>query len=297
MFSKQAQDTKPTKNRTRIASLLVVALIVTNAVWAALYFGQSLTCGYQRSRLLAHEELLKQMKAILPVVANGQATWQEVVEATRRNGPREITYETADSVVIGDVTLRFNSANRLVDVQVAPPWDSPPVSAAPASAAPPQSLSYAIYSLPLLYGERQLLAEGMRIYSPADIQVVPGGSRKGNSWKKTLSVTQGFSIGASVYREPKTSGFGLWIHRNGAGFSWEWFVLEEKDVFRKLQGAGRVRVRMNRVGEEEELASVEFLDDVTLRLQEETWWQMLPFVDKETHHLVVRKGSTLWLAP
>lgn len=156
-----------------------------------------------------------------------------------------------------------------------------------------ESFSYAIYSLPLFFGERDTIAEGTRVYSDDDIQVESGPASNVQNWTKTLSVSHGFSIGASVYREPKIDGFGLWMRKNGKGFSWEWFVLEEGNVFRKLQGTGRVKVRLNSVGGEVELASIEFLDDVTFRL--DTLW-LIPW-DKDTHHLIVKKGGVLQFPP
>jgi hypothetical protein len=162
------------------------------------------------------------------------------------------------------------------------------------SAADAEAISYSIYSLPLLLGEPKLMAEGKRIYSQNDIHTLKGPASNLVNWEKTLSIANGFEIGASVYREPRTDGFGLWIRKDGGGFSWEWFVRETDHVFRKLQGPGRVKVRFARFDQLQELAEVEFLDDVTMRLN--TFW-FIPFLDKKTDHLVVRKGSVLWLAP
>jgi hypothetical protein len=162
------------------------------------------------------------------------------------------------------------------------------------AAAAAEAISYAIYSLPLFGGEPKLIAEGQRIYSHRDVEVAKGPASSVFNWQKTLSISNGFDIGASVYRETRTEGFGLWIRKDGRGFSWEWFVRESDDVFRKLQGSGRVKVRFARIGGLEELAEVQFLDDVTMRLN--TLW-IIPFLDKKTDHLVVRKGSVLWLAP
>src|SRR5207253_1816568 len=153
---------------------------------------------------------------------------------------------------------------------------------------------YSIYSLPLFGGEPELIAAGTRSYLPQDVEVSKGPAPDAINWQKTLSISSGFDIGASVYREPRTDGFGLWIRKDGGGFSWEWFVRENDGVFRKLQGSGRVKVRFARLGNLEELAEVQFLDDVTMRL--DSLW-MIPFWSKKTHHLVVRKGSVLWLAP
>lgn len=157
-----------------------------------------------------------------------------------------------------------------------------------------EKLSYSIYSLPLIFGERETITEGVRTYVHDDIQVEAGPAPNVKNWRKTLVISHGFSIGASVYREPKIEGFGLWMHKNGGGFSWEWFDLEKENIFCKRQGAGRVKVQFRQVEGEQELASIEFLEDVTFRL--DTLW-LIPFWDKDTHHLVVKKGGVLWLAP
>jgi hypothetical protein len=157
-----------------------------------------------------------------------------------------------------------------------------------------EEIAYAIFSLPLFFGESRLVAEGTRVYSHSDLSVTPGPAPNVANWTKVLPIANGFDIGASVYREAQIDGFGLWIRKDGGGFSWEWFVRESDGVFRKLQGPGRLRVRVNRIKGQEELAEIEFLDDVTMRLNR--YW-LIPFLDKKTDHLVVRKGSVLWLAP
>jgi len=160
------------------------------------------------------------------------------------------------------------------------------------SAAAAETISYSIYSLPLFGAEPKLIAEGQRIYARTEVRTTPGPASNVRNWEKTVSIANGFEIGASVYREPRTDGFGLWIKKNGGGFSWEWFVRETDEVFRKLQGPGRLKVRFTLIEGLQELAEVEFLDDVTMRLN--TRW-FIPFMNKNTDHLIVRKGSVLWL--
>ncbi len=165
------------------------------------------------------------------------------------------------------------------------------------SLAVAETISYSIYSLPIFRGEPQLKAEGKRVYSHDEIRSAPGPASGVTNWTRTLAIANGFEIGASVYREPKTDGFGLWIRKDGQGFSWEWFTRESDQVFRKLQGPGRLKVRFAHFGQSEELAEVEFLDDVTMRLNTLWFTTFIPFLSQETDHLVVRKGSVLWLAP
>ena len=74
---------------------------------------------------------------------------------------------------------------------------------------------------------------------------------------------------------------------------WEWFERESGDIFRKLQGSGRVKVRFASVGDMQQIAEIHFLDDVTMRL--DRFW-LIPFTGRASDHVVVRKGSVLWLS-
>jgi hypothetical protein len=137
----------------------------------------------------------------------------------------------------------------------------------------------------------------VKTYSPAKDIVVREGPKKGDrpSWVKWLVLDENFAIGASVHREQPLSGFGLMVFRreDKDGFSWEWFEQTEGSTFTKLQGSGRVSVQMNKVGKSEELASVEFLEDVTLRYLDD----MSKPPGTVTHEVLVKKGSILAFAP
>ena len=65
-------------------------------------------------------------------------------------------------------------------------------------------------------------------------------------------------------------------------------------MFVKLQGTGRVRVTVTRGAGYEELAAVEFLDDVTLRFSEDMFRHR---PGQDTHEVVIKKGSVLRLIP
>jgi hypothetical protein len=157
-----------------------------------------------------------------------------------------------------------------------------------------ESIEYAIYSLPLFFGEKEKIAEGRLIYSHDDVRAQRGPIANIWNQRKTLPIAAGFEIGTTVHREKEITGFGLRMSKGGQGFSWEWFRLERNDIFRKLQGEGRVRVRLARTDDLVELASIEFLEDVTFRLNT---LPPIPFLDKDNYHLVVKKGGVLWLAP
>lgn len=155
-----------------------------------------------------------------------------------------------------------------------------------------ERLSYGIYTFAFLTGERRLVAEGSRVYRHTEVLEThyPGGDTPFT--RKVLPVAEGFELEAMIVPEARVEGFGLSIARDGGGFSWEWFTRESEDVFCKLQGPGRVRVRFAKVGDREQLAEVVFLDDITMRL--DRYW-LVPFREGRSDHLIVKKGSVLWL--
>ena len=169
-------------------------------------------------------------------------------------------------------------------------------------AAHPETITFEIYALPK--GEPpQLLAKGIKTYTSSDIKSTEYPLAGAQYWAKTLQLNEEFYIGGSIYREPKLGGFGLWVKRrpgpfefwSTGGFSWEWFdYRQQNDVYRKLQGTGRVKVTMLRGSGYEEIGSVEFLDDVTMRLNDQPWFT---FSLEKTHHVIIRKGSVLRFAP
>lgn len=94
-----------------------------------------------------------------------------------------------------------------------------------------------------------------------------------------------------VYREASIDGFGIVVYKRGDknGFSWEWFDREEDGKFVKHQGSGRVFVTMKKDSGIEEVQSVEFLDDITLRYLDD----MSKPPGTHTHEIIIRKGSVL----
>lgn len=141
-----------------------------------------------------------------------------------------------------------------------------------------------------------VVGRGVKTYQAADIVVRESRDKDGElSWTKWLKLDETFAIGVDVRRDTAIDGFGLVVYRRGdeEGFSWEWFDRTEGAVFARRQGHGRVRITTKKVGSLEELTSVEFLDDAELRYLDD--------VSKPpgtvTHELLLKKGSTLKVAP
>jgi hypothetical protein len=163
-----------------------------------------------------------------------------------------------------------------------------------------ETLTFEIYEL-MTDGGRQLLAKGSKHYELSDIEVQR--SLVGEVfWMKQLPLTDRFGVGASIHHDKELVGFGLWVRQRpkwfefwkDRGFSWDWFNREQPPIYQKLQGPGRVRATIVKGSNFEALTSVEFLDDITLRLNASPWFF---FSMDDTHHVVVRKGSVLKLAP
>ncbi len=147
---------------------------------------------------------------------------------------------------------------------------------------------------------RKLIAKGTKEYTTKDIVVSEEGERRGVHFADMeLPIAKGFAAGASIYREKELTGFGMWLKdREGVvgklgrgGFSWDWFIRESGDVYRKLQGGGRVRVLLAPSKDYQEIQAIEVIEDITLRLKDQSVW--VPPIGGDTHNLVLRKGSLL----
>jgi hypothetical protein len=142
------------------------------------------------------------------------------------------------------------------------------------------------------------ISKGVKTYSPTkDIVVQKSPSERDGtpSWVKSLALDDTFGVGASVHREQPLTGFGLMVFRRGGrdDFSWEWFDQVSGSRFERRQGDGRVAVKVKIQGKGEELTSIEFLDDVTLRYLDD----MSKLPGTVTHEVVIKKGSILTLTP
>lgn len=159
-----------------------------------------------------------------------------------------------------------------------------------ASVVSAATIEYEIYSY---MGEDNgvLLAKGARTYDEADVEVIEKEHRGEVHWAKSLELEGGFRIGASIYREPRITGFGLWAKNSPCGFSWEWFNASSSDTFKKLQEGGVVSVKYRKVEGLLEIAAISFESDIFLRLNETR-----KEVAGVTHRILIKKGSVLVFA-
>ena len=153
--------------------------------------------------------------------------------------------------------------------------------------APPRAVSWRVIQL-LELGGRRVLAAGERTYQHRDIIVKPVRSSAVDARTMSLPLNNGFALSVSVAKVP-LDGFGLFVSRpaDANGFSWEWFDRSRAAVFEKRQGDGRVTVEVTRGPGYEELAAVEFVDEIVLRYLDDI--RKPP--GNYSHEIVVCKGS------
>lgn len=178
------------------------------------------------------------------------------------------------------------------------------------STAQAESVRYAAYKL-LPGGEKELVAQGTRDYSPAkDVQPDTRCSCQATDEPNLgLSLFGGYSLEVGPATDDPSAGFGLIIADGSRqSFSWNWFSpphrlpwliawligkqSEPADIFVQRHTGGRVRVVTRTVRDDTQLESVEFLDDVTLNFTDD---MTLRPADVDSHEFVILKGSTLRL--
>ena len=135
---------------------------------------------------------------------------------------------------------------------------------------------------------RTLLGKKALEYRPGSDVMVE--EMRDATFAKTLALDYGFSLSTMVYREPKLTGFGLSLDKEGSDcFSWEWFKHDSGDIFSKMVGRGKLRVSVAGDSKVQELVAVEFLDDIPLQCEDRR--------SGLTYEAVVKTGSTFRVKP
>lgn len=157
--------------------------------------------------------------------------------------------------------------------------------------APPrleESIRWRVVRL-LELGGRHVVAAGDQTYHPdRDVSVKAVKGSVFDARTVSLSLGLGFALSVSICKAP-LEGFGLFISRpaDAHGFSWEWFDRDGVVTFQKRQGAGRVTADVARGPGYEELAAVEFVDEIVLRYLDDI--RKPP--GTISHEIVIGKGS------
>jgi TolB-like protein len=149
----------------------------------------------------------------------------------------------------------------------------------------------------LTAGGRRYLEGGVVAYDAgSDVFVTHRtSSQTGEAYQRRwVRLSDTFNLGVTVVPHEGLTGIGLWISmpEHPDGFSWEWFDRLEGATFRKRQGSGDVLLRVFHGVGFQELAAVEFLDDIVMRFQADT--TLGP--GNESHEVVILGGSVFQVA-
>ncbi|RIX47530.1 MAG: hypothetical protein D3M94_07605 [Rhodocyclales bacterium GT-UBC] len=103
------------KRTTVSISLLVLALVVTNAWWAYRLLDAGVSYTYQGVSLEENQQALSQALAIIKVLGANKASREQVVEAAQKSWPSTEPFEKDGYFWVGRLGLRFNETGNLVE--------------------------------------------------------------------------------------------------------------------------------------------------------------------------------------
>ena len=135
--------------------------------------------------------------------------------------------------------------------------------------------------------ECKLIAKGKKDQSHEDVTVTKKSGYGLQLWSKSVQLEKGFAIGVSDSKDTTLKGFGMWVETNPDKFSWDWFNLSKGNVFEKLKEGGFVRVKTRGEPYYQEIAEIEFVTDISLRLIEPGSG------GRVTHRVNIKEGSVL----
>lgn len=163
---------------------------------------------------------------------------------------------------------------------------------------PPMATPSIAWTIVALFdtGGRGVMGEGRKAYGTEhDVFVEPIRNARPDARKVSLLLSRDFVMSVAVSKQVYVEGFGLFISRRGNanGFSWEWFDRAGESIFHKRQGNSRVAVTIHRSSGYQEIESIEFLDDVTLRYLDD----ITQPPGTHTHEVIIRAGSVFKLTP
>ncbi len=144
---------------------------------------------------------------------------------------------------------------------------------------------------------KRLLSNGEKTYTRKDMEVTKLSGRGERFANMSLDLGNGFAVGCSDDGQASVEGVALWMNRvphpdeddQYAGFSWELYKRSTGSTFKKVTGAGQIRIETRRAGEIEWLTRIEFLDDTVFRLVAKRGAKP----SEISHEMLIRKGSVL----
>lgn len=93
---------------------LVTALVASNGWWAYRMLDEGITITYLDASLKDNQVALSQTLAILPVVARGEASREQVLAAAKIPGDDSDAFEKDGFVWVGRIGLKFDEHGRFL---------------------------------------------------------------------------------------------------------------------------------------------------------------------------------------
>jgi len=107
------------KRSTVVITLLSIALIGSNLVWAYRMVDSAVSYSYLEDSYNQARRTAMQAIAVISAASHDSATRQSVIDAASRAGSDAQVFEKDGFVWAGDIGLRFNEAGRLVEARPA----------------------------------------------------------------------------------------------------------------------------------------------------------------------------------
>lgn len=107
--------------RTNILfAVLVLVLVASNGFWLYLTIDTAITMSYREDQCGREHRALEQLIAVLPVAARPEPDRAGIIAAARGTYSDDMIFEKEGLVWVGEIGLRFDPDNRLVEAQ--PSW-------------------------------------------------------------------------------------------------------------------------------------------------------------------------------
>ncbi|MBI5550806.1 MAG: hypothetical protein HY911_04805 [Desulfobacterales bacterium] len=97
-------------------AFLLIALILSNAIWAYGFLNLWLISEYQEGFVKARDLIIDQMYSVVPIIATGKATREEIVSAAQLNGTLSIGNQNKSYVQVGPLTFKFDKDDNFLEI-------------------------------------------------------------------------------------------------------------------------------------------------------------------------------------
>jgi hypothetical protein len=105
------------KNKIFIACLLAT-LIISNIIWAYAYFNLHIFSEYQVGFVKARSLIIDQLHSVIPIIATGKATREEIISAAQLNGKVCIGLQSKSYVQVGPLAFKFDKDDNFLELVI-----------------------------------------------------------------------------------------------------------------------------------------------------------------------------------